>query len=289
MTDRICVAQIGAAHGVRGEVRLGVHRGSARRHALRRARKRGRHAALRDRGGAAGEGHAGRAAQGRRRSRRRRSADEHAALCGARQAAASRTPDEFYHADLVGLAAMTPDGEPVGTVKAIHNFGAGDLIEIEPASGGATRDVPFTETTVPDVECAGGGSWSTAAGRVCVMWRASVLTIFPGDVSGAAWAEPCRQGAGDGPVVARGDRHPRSRDRQAPHRRRHAGRRRARHGDEGRRAGARASTPCRRDAQPAPADVAARRAADAGARRGARARVPARSSCAAGSRASTSA
>ena len=40
--------------------------------------------------------------------------------------------DEFYHADLVGLAAVTPDGAPLGTVTAIHNFGAGDVVEIKP-------------------------------------------------------------------------------------------------------------------------------------------------------------
>src|SRR5262249_28615573 len=39
--------------------------------------------------------------------------------------------DEFYVADLVGLAAQTQDGAAFGTVKAVHNFGAGDLLEIE--------------------------------------------------------------------------------------------------------------------------------------------------------------
>ena len=41
--------------------------------------------------------------------------------------------DTFYHADLVGLAAVSEDGAALGTVSAIHNFGAGDLIEIAPA------------------------------------------------------------------------------------------------------------------------------------------------------------
>jgi 16S rRNA processing protein RimM len=44
----------------------------------------------------------------------------------------------------------------VGTVKAIHNFGAGDLLEIEPTGGGATVVWPFNETTVPLVDVAGG-------------------------------------------------------------------------------------------------------------------------------------
>jgi 16S rRNA processing protein RimM len=65
-------------------------------------------------------------------------------------------PDEFYHSDLIGLAAIRQNGEPFGTVKAVHNFGAGDLIEIEPAGGGATTMWPFNETTVPYVDVAAG-------------------------------------------------------------------------------------------------------------------------------------
>ena len=99
------------------------------------------------------------------------------------------------------------------------------------------------------------------------LWRATVLTIFPGDVSRAARHEPRRQGARRRRVVARRVDIRDSRHRQASHRRRHAGRRRARHGDEGRRAGARASTPRRAERPPAPADEPARRAADAGAGR----------------------
>src|SRR5262245_59733148 len=43
---------------------------------------------------------------------------------------------EFYHADLIGLAAVTPDGASLGTVTAVHNFGAGDVIEIKPEGSG---------------------------------------------------------------------------------------------------------------------------------------------------------
>ena len=58
---------------------------------------------------------------------------------------------EFYHADLVGLAAATPDGASLGTVTAVLNFGAGDILEIKPPSG-ETLLVPFTETTVPEID-----------------------------------------------------------------------------------------------------------------------------------------
>jgi 16S rRNA processing protein RimM len=62
---------------------------------------------------------------------------------------------EFYHADLIGLAAVAPDGTPVGTVVGVHNFGAGDIIEIAPPQG-ATLLLPFTEAAVPAVDIAGG-------------------------------------------------------------------------------------------------------------------------------------
>ncbi len=48
------------------------------------------------------------------------------------------------------------EGAPIGTVVAIQNFGAGDLIEVKPAKGGATVLVPFTRDTVPEVDVEGG-------------------------------------------------------------------------------------------------------------------------------------
>lgn len=63
--------------------------------------------------------------------------------------------DEFYHADLIGLAAAAPDGATVGTVVGVHNFGAGDLIEIKPHAGGQTELIPFSDAFVPEVDIAG--------------------------------------------------------------------------------------------------------------------------------------
>jgi 16S rRNA processing protein RimM len=60
--------------------------------------------------------------------------------------------DTYYHADLIGLAAVTADGKQLGTVTAVHNFGAGDIIEIAPAEGGAPLMVSFTESAVPKVD-----------------------------------------------------------------------------------------------------------------------------------------
>lgn len=63
--------------------------------------------------------------------------------------------DTWYYADLVGLAAVSPAGEALGTVLAMHNFGAGDVIEIQPAEGSKTLLLPFTEAVVPDVDIKG--------------------------------------------------------------------------------------------------------------------------------------
>ncbi len=66
-----------------------------------------------------------------------------------------RPGGEYYHADLIGLAAVSTDGDQLGRVVAVHNFGAGDLIEIAPPKG-ATLLLPFTETVVPEVDLAAG-------------------------------------------------------------------------------------------------------------------------------------
>ena len=63
--------------------------------------------------------------------------------------------DEFYHADLIGLAAYDGDGGLVGKVAAIHNFGAGDVIELVRADGDSVHLV-FTKDTVPVIDIAGG-------------------------------------------------------------------------------------------------------------------------------------
>ena len=61
-------------------------------------------------------------------------------------------PDEFYYADLIGLAAVDRAGKPLGTVLAVHNFGAGDLIEIRLDGDSKTELLPFDAATVPEVD-----------------------------------------------------------------------------------------------------------------------------------------
>ncbi|HYE44900.1 MAG TPA: ribosome maturation factor RimM [Caulobacter sp.] len=64
--------------------------------------------------------------------------------------------DEFYLADLIGLSAVTPEGEELGRVKSVQDFGAGDILEIDPAAGGPTWYLAFTRETAPIVDIAGG-------------------------------------------------------------------------------------------------------------------------------------
>lgn len=65
--------------------------------------------------------------------------------------------DEFYLFDLVGLEVVSPTGEAMGRVKFVANFGAGDLLEITPATPGAANwYAPFTKAVVPVVDIAGG-------------------------------------------------------------------------------------------------------------------------------------
>jgi 16S rRNA processing protein RimM len=61
--------------------------------------------------------------------------------------------DEFYHADLIGLEAVLSDGTPLGPVRAVHDFGAGDTLEIARDEGPPLM-VPFTRAVVPSVDLA---------------------------------------------------------------------------------------------------------------------------------------
>jgi 16S rRNA processing protein RimM len=153
---RICLGQIGAPHGVRGEVRLRSFTANpdaiagygpletedghvVKIESLRRAK---------DHFVARLAGISDREAAERMTNvklyvlRERLPPPDHA--------------DEFYHADLIGLAAVDRGGSNLGIVIAIHNFGAGDLIEIKPASGGVTKILRFDEATVPVVDLAAG-------------------------------------------------------------------------------------------------------------------------------------
>ena len=73
-----------------------------------------------------------------------------------REALPAPEEDEYYLTDLIGMAAVTPEGQTIGRIKAVPDFGAGDLLEIDPGRGAATWYLPFTRECAPVVDIAGG-------------------------------------------------------------------------------------------------------------------------------------
>lgn len=65
-------------------------------------------------------------------------------------------PEEFYHSDLIGLAVVDRNGQQLGSVVAIHNFGAGDLLEVRLDTSSKTELLAFKDTNVPSIDVAGG-------------------------------------------------------------------------------------------------------------------------------------
>jgi 16S rRNA processing protein RimM len=65
-------------------------------------------------------------------------------------------PEEFYYADLIGLAVVDRSGRRIGEVVALHNFGAGDLIEVRLDAAGRTELLAFNDANVPNVDVAAG-------------------------------------------------------------------------------------------------------------------------------------
>src|SRR5215510_12171280 len=143
MPSTICVARIGAAHGVRGAVKLWTFtedplavqgygplmtKDGARQFEIAGAREAKDHLVATFNG---------------------------IELYVPRERLPDTDDDEYYHADLIGLAAVSAADELLGRVVAIHNFGAGDIIEIASPKG-ATMLLPFTNAVVPTVDLASG-------------------------------------------------------------------------------------------------------------------------------------
>jgi 16S rRNA processing protein RimM len=156
VAERICVAQIGPAHGTRGEVRLKSFTADPM--------------AVMDYGALETEdGTAAFEIESLRPAKRHwvaqlrgvhdRNAAERLAntkLFVPRDRLPTVETDEFYHADLIGRAAVTTDGRALGSVVAIHDFGAGDILELRQEGKRDTVMLPFTSATVPVVDIAGG-------------------------------------------------------------------------------------------------------------------------------------
>ena len=153
--DRLCVAVIAGAHGVRGDVRIksftadpkglaaygpltdktGTREFRIKVHGLARGLLRAHIKGVDDRNAA--EALAG------------------VELYIERGLLPEPGEDEFYHSDLIGLRAVLEDGSEYGLVRALHDFGAGDVIEIVLAVGG-TVILPFTKAVVPSVDLEAG-------------------------------------------------------------------------------------------------------------------------------------
>ena len=153
--SQICVARIGAAHGVRGAVKLWTFtedplavkrygrlmtKDGARQFEVTHVREAKGHLVATLKGVAT------------REEAERLNGVE---LYVAREKLPATSEDEYYHADLIGLAAVNAAGEPLGRIIAIHNFGAGDIIEVAPPNG-ATMLLPLTNAVVPTVDLEGG-------------------------------------------------------------------------------------------------------------------------------------
>jgi 16S rRNA processing protein RimM len=156
MTDRICVGAIAGAFGVQGEVRLKSFcaeaadiaaygplftKDGSRSFTVRLTRPVA---------GGLGARLSGVATK-----------EEADALRGTElYADRSRLPklpdDEFYHADLIGLQVRDTGGGIIGQVIAVHNHGAGDILEIRGIGRSSALLLPFTLATVPTVDIAGG-------------------------------------------------------------------------------------------------------------------------------------
>ena len=64
--------------------------------------------------------------------------------------------DEFYIHDLIGLEVVSLEGDLLGRVKSVRDFGAGDLLEVAPVPAGESWWLPFTREAVPEVQVAEG-------------------------------------------------------------------------------------------------------------------------------------
>jgi len=156
VTERVCVGRIGAPHGVRGEVRLQSFTGDPLAIAD--------YGPLENKDGTRSfEIASVRPAKNVLVARLKGVADRDAAekltnieLYIPRERLPPPDADEFYFVDLVGLTAVTADGTTFGAVVAVHDFGAGTILELRPDGTTGSVMLPFTEATVPTVDIPGG-------------------------------------------------------------------------------------------------------------------------------------
>jgi 16S rRNA processing protein RimM len=153
--ERVCVAQVGAAHGLRGEVRVFsfteapedfraygplLSEDGGRQFVIEAARAGKDHFVVKFRGVDDRD-----AAEMLRNMK----------MFVPRENLPPPDDDEYFHADLIGLPVIGRDGTAIGSLLAIHNFGAGDLMEIR-LPGGRSVMLPFTQAVAPEVDLKAG-------------------------------------------------------------------------------------------------------------------------------------
>ena len=155
MDDAVLVGVFGAPHGVRGDIRLKSY--------MQDPLSIGDYGALHDEAGKSFELAAIRALKDdmlvvRVKGVSDRDAAQkltNAKLFIARAKLPAPEEDEFYCRDLIGLKAQTRDGRVIGTIVAVPNYGAGDILEVAPPAG-ETLLFAFTRAIVPEIDLAGG-------------------------------------------------------------------------------------------------------------------------------------
>lgn len=154
MTDKICVGAIGGAFGVRGEVRLksfcAVAEDIATYGELTTEDGSQRFSVTLTRPVTGGLG----ARLSGVETKEQADALKGVTLWADRAALPSLPDDEFYHADLIGLEVADPGGAVLGRVRAIHDHGAGDILEVAGPAG--VLLIPFTRAAVPTIDLAAG-------------------------------------------------------------------------------------------------------------------------------------
>ena len=157
-SERVCVGVVTGAHGVRGALRIKsftadpahvaaygeVTVGEGKDSAVRRIAGEAKGAGVAEREGVS-DRDAAQALKGKK-------------LYVPRSALPEAEEGEYYHDDVVGLEVRSLDGEVLGTIKAVHNYGAGDILDIRKAeeTGGGEMMLPFTREAVPEVNMEAG-------------------------------------------------------------------------------------------------------------------------------------
>lgn len=153
--SRVLIAEIGAARGIRGEVRIRSYAqdpaaladygplvtGDGRKLTIRRLKPAGNGLIAEIEGVT---------------TRNDAEALRNVRLYVDRAVLPEPETDEWYYTDLVGLEVRAPGGDAIGAVVAVQDFGAGDLLELRMEGAASTVYVPFTREVVPQVDVAAG-------------------------------------------------------------------------------------------------------------------------------------